>query len=80
MTAPTTTEQPVGLEQQSDVPPRFAHYVDKEKIVDAMVMGFSLMTLCGIMLRPGRANPEKLPICPTCKQQFDAIRRIMNSN
>lgn len=79
MTASTTTELPVGLERTDDVP-RFAHYVDKEKIVDAMVLGFSLMTLCGMMLRPGRANPEKLPICPTCKTQFDSIRRIMNSN
>ena len=53
MTAPTTIEQPTEHEQLDDVP-RFAHYVDKDKIVDAMVLGFSLMTLMMMMLRIGQ--------------------------
>jgi hypothetical protein len=79
MTAPTTTEAPENLEQQAETP-QLAHYVDKDRIVDALVEGFALMTLCGIMLRPGRADPLKLPVCPACKNEFEKIHRIFNSN
>lgn len=79
MTAPTTTEKPTEVAQEATDPPQFAHYVDKSKIVDATVFGFGLLTLCGIILYPGRANPEKLPVCEPCKRELDSIREFMQS-
>lgn len=77
MTAPTITEIPEHVEQEQDDPPRQVHYVAKDRIVDAMVMGYALMTLCGIYLKPGKATPENLPLCEKCKQELDSIRRFM---
>lgn len=77
MTTPTITEEPTELAHQQDEPPRYAHYVDKSKIVDATVFGFGLLTLCGIVLYPGRANPEKLPVCQECREVFDKLDEFM---
>jgi hypothetical protein len=45
---------------------RFAHYVKKEKIVESAVTGKAVKALCGKKWTPSR-DPEKYPICPTCK-------------
>jgi hypothetical protein len=46
---------------------RFAHYVKKEKIVESAVTGKAVKALCGKKWTPSR-DPEKYPICPTCKE------------
>jgi len=46
---------------------RFAHYVKKEKIVESAVTGKAVEALCGKKWIPSR-DPEKYPICPTCKE------------
>jgi len=46
---------------------RFAHYVKKEKIVESAVTGKAVTALCGKKWTPSR-DPEKYPICPTCKE------------
>lgn len=76
MTAPTTTEEPTEVTQSDNDEPRFAHYVDKSKIVDAAVFGIALLTLCGQKLIPGR-NTDNLPVCPPCKEELDKIRQFM---
>ena len=46
---------------------RFSHYVDKNKITESAVSGKSVRALCGKKWIPSR-DPEKYPICPTCKE------------
>lgn len=52
---------------------RFSHYVRKEKIVESAVMGTPVIALCGKVWVPGR-DPEKFPVCPTCKEIYDGLR------
>ena|ERR1700685_642915 len=53
---------------------RFSHYVRKEKITEAMVTGKAVRALCGKKWVPSR-DPEKFPICPTCKEIFDGLKK-----
>ena len=46
---------------------RFSHYVDKNKITESAVTGKPVRALCGKKWVPSR-DPEKFPICPTCKE------------
>jgi hypothetical protein len=49
---------------------RFSHYVDKDKITEAMVNGTPVVALCGKVWVPSR-DPKKYPVCPECKRLFD---------
>jgi hypothetical protein len=53
---------------------RFAHYVRKEKIVESAVTGKAVKALCGKKWIPSR-DPEKFPICPTCKSIYDGLKK-----
>jgi hypothetical protein len=46
---------------------RFSHYVPKEKLTEAMVMGTPVVALCGKVWVPSR-DPERFPVCPECKE------------
>jgi hypothetical protein len=46
---------------------RFAHYVNKDEATESMVKGWPVVALCGKIWVPSR-DPEKFPICPTCKE------------
>ena len=52
---------------------RFAHYVRKDKIAAASATGRPVVALCGKVWTPGR-DPSKYPVCPTCKQIYEAMR------
>jgi hypothetical protein len=52
---------------------RFAHYVQKEKIVESAVTGKPVRALCGKVWVPGR-DPQKFPICPDCKKIYDRLQ------
>lgn len=52
---------------------RFSHYVRKEKIIESAVLGSPVVALCGKVWVPGR-DPEKFPICPTCKEIYEGLR------
>ncbi len=52
---------------------RFSHYVRKEKIVESAVLGNPVVALCGKIWVPGR-DPEKFPVCPTCKEIYQGLR------
>ena len=52
---------------------KFAHYVEKEKIVESAVTGKPVIALCGKVWVPGR-DPGKFPICPDCKKIFDSLK------
>ena len=52
---------------------KFSHYVDKDKLTEAMVMGTPVVALCGKVWVPSRA-PEKFPVCPDCKEIWESIK------
>jgi hypothetical protein len=41
---------------------RFAHYVDKTKVTEAMVLGSPVVALCGKVWVPSR-DPKNFPVC-----------------
>ena len=51
----------------------FAHYVQKEKILESAVTGKPVIALCGKVWVPGR-DPEKFPVCPECKKIYDSLK------
>jgi hypothetical protein len=51
---------------------RFSHFVPKDKLTEAMVMGTPVVALCGKVWVPSR-DPEKFPICPDCKQIWESL-------
>jgi hypothetical protein len=52
---------------------RFSHYVDKNKLTEAMVMGTPVVALCGKVWVPNRA-PEKFPVCPECEEIWSSFK------
>jgi hypothetical protein len=52
---------------------RFAHYVQKEKILESALSGKPVIALCGKVWVPGR-DPEKFPVCPDCKKIYDKLK------
>jgi len=51
---------------------RFSHFVQKEKILESAVTGTPVIALCGKVWTPGR-DPEKFPVCPTCKEIYESL-------
>jgi hypothetical protein len=51
---------------------RFSHFVPKEKLTEAMVMGTPVVALCGKVWVPSRA-PEQFPVCPECKEIWEEM-------
>jgi hypothetical protein len=51
---------------------RFAHYVQKEKIMESAVTGSAVIALCGKVWIPNR-DPQKFPVCPECKDIYEAL-------
>lgn len=52
---------------------RFSHYVPKDKLTEAMVMGTPVLALCGKVWVPSR-NPDRFPVCPDCKKIWESLR------
>ncbi len=52
---------------------RFAHYVQKDKIVESAVTGKPVRALCGKIWVPGR-DPSKFPVCPDCKKIYVKLK------
>ncbi|HEY9477817.1 MAG TPA: DUF3039 domain-containing protein [Microbacteriaceae bacterium] len=53
---------------------RYSHYVQKEKILQSAISGKPVIALCGKVWTPGR-DPQKFPICPTCKEIYDKLKK-----
>jgi hypothetical protein len=51
---------------------RFSHYVDKDKLTEAMVMGTPVVALCGKVWVPSR-DPDRFPVCPECKEAWGEL-------
>ena len=79
--SPTTFTSPTTV-PESDTRPdlshgdgdheRFAHYVQKNKIMDSAVSGAPVIALCGKVWVPNR-DPKKYPVCPECKEIFASM-------
>lgn len=52
---------------------RFSHYVEKAKLTEALVMGTSVVALCGKVWVPSR-DPERYPVCPECKEIWGSMK------
>lgn len=50
----------------------FSHYVRKEDILNAQVMGIPCKALCGKEWIPTK-DEEKYPVCGTCKEIYEAM-------
>jgi Protein of unknown function (DUF3039) len=63
---------PAPAETEAGDHERFAHYVRKEKIVEATVMGTPVVALCGKVWVPNR-DPSRFPVCPQCKEIYEGL-------
>jgi Protein of unknown function (DUF3039) len=78
VSTPTTPESATLVEERTDLRPdegdheRFAHYADRDKIMEAMVNGTPVRALCGKVWVPSR-DPQRFPICPECKEIYESL-------
>jgi len=68
----TLTEERLASTDDGDHE-RFAHYVQKDKIVESAVTGTPVKALCGKKWVPGR-DPSKFPVCPECQEIYSRLR------
>lgn len=52
---------------------RFAHYVQKNKIMESALSGDPVVALCGKVWVPGR-DPKKFPVCPACREIYEGLK------
>jgi hypothetical protein len=69
--ATTVLDRPPVLSDDGDHE-RYAHFVDKRKLTQAMVMGTPVVALCGKVWVPSR-DPEKYPVCPECQEIWESM-------
>lgn len=72
-TAVLEREETVPQVQEPGDHERFSHYVRKEKILESALSGEPVTALCGKVWVPGR-DPQKFPVCPTCKEIYEGLR------
>ncbi len=53
---------------------RLSHYVEKEKLTEAMVLGTPVVALCGKVWVPSR-DPDRFPVCPECKEIWEGLKK-----
>jgi hypothetical protein len=63
-------EQTVPLEEGDH--DRFSHFVPKDDLTEAMVMGYPVIALCGKVWVPSR-DGTKFPVCPECKEIWESL-------
>jgi DUF3039 family protein len=51
---------------------RFAHYVNKNKVMESALTGEPVIALCGKVWVPNR-DPKKFPVCPACKDIYEGL-------
>jgi hypothetical protein len=50
----------------------FAHYAESASVTEGYVMGTPIIAVCGKIFIPSK-DPEKLRICPICKEIAEAL-------
>jgi hypothetical protein len=51
---------------------RFAHYVNKNKVMESALTGEPVIAICGKVWVPNR-DPKKFPVCPECKAIYEGL-------
>jgi hypothetical protein len=78
MTTPAMPDTRTPVEEREDYRlddgdhERFAHYVPKAKLMQAMVDGIPVRALCGKLWVPSR-DPQRFPVCPQCKEIHESL-------
>lgn len=70
-TPPDQRTQP-GFSEPGDSE-KFAHYVDKDELMEATINGTPLVALCGKRWVPTR-DAKKFPVCPECKDLWQSLQ------
>lgn len=70
----TLLEESTRLSNDDGDHERFAHYVEKDKIVESAVTGTPVKALCGKVWTPNR-DPSRFPICPECQEIHTSLPR-----
>lgn len=69
----TIVEERPDVQHSSGDHDKFAHFVKKDKLNEALVMGTPVRALCGKLWTPF-GDPSKHPVCPECKQIWEMFR------
>jgi Protein of unknown function (DUF3039) len=69
----TIVEESVDYRLDEGDHERFAHYVPRDRMVEAMVEGTPVRALCGKLWVPSR-DPQRFPVCPECKEIWEQLR------
>lgn len=70
----TLLEEDTRLSNDDGDHERFAHYVEKAKIVESAVTGTPVKALCGKVWIPHR-DPSRFPVCPECQAIHASLPR-----
>jgi hypothetical protein len=70
--AETVVDERTDLRTEDGDHERFSHYVPKDELTEAIVMGHPVIALCGKVWTPSR-DPERFPICPECKDIWESF-------
>jgi hypothetical protein len=60
------------LKTQEGDEEKFAHYAEAASVTEGYVMGTPVVAVCGKIFVPSR-NPERLRVCPICKEIMDLL-------
>jgi hypothetical protein len=52
---------------------KFAHYANKDEVMEAFVYGIPVMALCGKIWIPSR-DGDGYKVCPTCEEIYSQLR------
>lgn len=74
VTTPTITADPRLVEPNEGDHDLFSHYVRKADLERAIFDGIPIIALCGKLWLPTR-DAAKFPVCPECKEKFDALEQ-----
>jgi hypothetical protein len=72
MVSPDTITAPARPDVGEGDHDRYAHYVKKVDVLRSALDGIEIVALCGKRWIPTR-DPERFPVCPTCKELHDQI-------
>ncbi len=51
---------------------QIAHYAESASVTEGYIMGTPVIAICGKVFVPSK-NPERLRVCPICKEIMDAL-------
>lgn len=78
-TTTKTIERPPDVREETSTgdgtPPKFFHYVRKDKILNSAVSGEYVVALCGETFPVTKQAKPGSPVCPDCEKIYKGLRR-----